>query len=767
MPRPKPKADLPSLAELRRFLGTLPRPMSTKALLRAFAVSPADRARFQEMLRHLASADEAETSETKPLSVRPEPLPRIAVVEITAIDRFGRALARPFPWDRPGPPPRIALLPARRAALPLLPGARLKVRLLPRGPGRYAAEPLELLAAAERGFILGVIRPAAWHPERRAGKLIVPIDRRLREEWRVVSEDESEVTEGDVVRAEPLPSPPGLLPLARIRERLGREGDGRLASLLSLLEAEIPVAFPEAALAEADRLGPAPLAGREDLRDLPLVTIDGPDARDFDDAVFAERLGGEEFRLIVAIADVAHYVPPGSALDRAARERGTSVYFPDRVVPMLPEALSAHWCSLKPGEERPCLFVEMRIDAKGRKRHHRFGRGLMKSRARLTYEEVEADAVDGRLAPLLADLRAAHAALATARLERGALDIDLPEYEVRLEEDGTVRALTPRPRLTSHRLIEEFMIAANVAAAEELERRGGGLFRIHDAPAEDKLIPLRATLERLGLALPARHRLTARDFAALLARAAERPEFPLLQELILRAQAHAAYAPDNIGHFGLALPRYAHFTSPIRRYADLVVHRALIAGLGLPGEGGHIESPSALEALGLSLSALERRAESAERRAKDRYMAAYLASRLGEEFDARISGVTRGAVFVSLEGLGASGLLPLSALPPDRWVFDPRTQSLSGQRSGAHLELMTPLRVRLIEANPLNGDLLFHPAPPRPRPSARLSPEPRKHEKSGKEKEKRPAKAKRPVKAAEEDAPAPPRRRGRRERRQG
>lgn len=717
MPPPKPgkATPLPSLAELRRFLGTLPRPMSTKALLRAFAITPADRARFQEMLRTIEREDErARTEEAVP---RPETLPRTAIVEIIGVDRLGRAQARPVPWDRARPPPRILLLPARRAALPLLPGARLRVRLLPRGAGVYAAQPLELLTGPERAFILGVIRPAAWHAERRAGKLIVPIDRRLREEWRVVSEDEAKVEEGEVVRAEPVPTPPGQLPLARIRERLGREGDGRLASLLSLLEAEIPIEFPPEALAEARRLGPAPPAGREDLRGLPLVTIDGADARDFDDAVWAERRG-TDFRLIVTIADVAHYVPPGSALDRTARARGTSVYFPDRVVPMLPEALSNHWCSLKPDEERPCLFVEMIIDAEGRKRSHRFGRGLMRSRARLTYEQVEAGEVEEALKPQLANLRAAHQALARARERRGALDIDLPEYTVSLAADGTVRALLPRPRLMSHRLIEEFMIAANVAAAEELERLGGGLFRVHDAPSEDKLAPLLATLEQLGLAIPARHRLSARDFAALLARAADRAEFPLLQELILRAQAHAAYAPDNIGHFGLALPRYAHFTSPIRRYADLVVHRALIAGLDLPGGGGHVESAAELEALGLSLSALERRAESAERRARDRYLAAYLAPRLGEEFAARISGITRGAVFVTLEELGASGLLPVSALPAERWLFDPRTQTLSGQRSGRRLSLMTPMRVRLIEANPLNGDLLFHPAPERSAPQA-------------------------------------------------
>ncbi len=531
----------------------------------------------------------------------------------------------------------------------------------------------------------------------------------MREEWRVVSENEAKVAEGDVVRAEPVPTPPGLHPAARIVERLGREGDGRLASLLSILEAGIPIKFPQEALDEAKALGPAPLGAREDLRALPLVTIDGPDARDFDDAVFAEATA-EGFRLVVAIADVAHYVRPGTALDRVARERGTSVYFPDRVVPMLPEALSNHWCSLKPGEDRPCLFVEMTIDAEGNKLRHRFGRGLMRSRARLTYEAVEAGEVPRALRPLVGDLRAAYEALARARIARGALDLDFPEYAVQLDEAGVVRALEPRPRLTSHRLIEEFMIAANVAAAEELDRHGGGLFRVHDAPAEDKLAPLLATLELMGLALPARHRLTPRDFARLLERAAGRPEFPLLQEMVLRAQAHAAYAPDNIGHFGLALPRYTHFTSPIRRYADLVVHRALIAGLGLPEEGGHVESEAELEALGLSLSALERRAESAERRAKDRYVATYLAPRLGEEFEARVSGITRGALFVTLEGLGASGMLPISTLPKDRWLFEPRTQTLSGQRSRKVFRLMTPLAVRLVEANPLNGDLLFHPA---------------------------------------------------------
>ncbi|MBX6322852.1 MAG: ribonuclease R, partial [Rhodospirillaceae bacterium] len=522
---------------------------------------------------------------------------------------------------------------------------------------------------------------------------------------------------------------------ARVVERLGPVGDPRTISLVSIAEHGIPMAFPPAALREAEAAGPAPLDGRDDLRGIPLVTIDGVDARDFDDAVWAvpdddpRNPGG--WRLLVAVADVAWYVRPGSALDRSAAERGNSVYFPDRVVPMLPEALSNGWCSLKPGEDRPCLAVWIRIDRDGAKRHHRFVRGLMRSAARLTYEQVQ-QAADGRpdavTRPLrdavIAPLYGAFRALLQARARRGTLDLDVPERQVVLGEDGRVAAIVPRPRLDSHRLIEEFMIAANVAAAEALEhKRAPAMYRIHDAPDPAKVEALREFLDSLGLRLARGQVIKPALFTRILDRAARTPYAAMVNELVLRTQAQAAYSPENIGHFGLALRRYCHFTSPIRRYADLLVHRSLIGAYGLGPDGLTPDQAAALAEIGAAISATERRAMAAERDAVDRYTAAHLADKVGTIFGARVSGVTRFGLFVRLDESGADGLMPIGTLPADFYRHEEHRHALVGQRWGRVYALGEPVQVRLVEAHPVTGSLLFHlvegeasaagPAPPR------------------------------------------------------
>ena len=387
---------------------------------------------------------------------------------------------------------------------------------------------------------------------------------------------------------------------------------------------------------------------------------------------------GSGFRLVVAIADVAHYVRPGSPLDHAARTRGNSVYFPDRVVPMLPEALSNGWCSLRPDEDRGCLFVELHVDADGRKTAHRFGRGLMRSTARLTYDAVQQahDAGDTRHAHLYAAFRA----LLAARTARGTLDLDLAERRVVIDGDGVVRSVAPRPRLDSHRLIEEFMVLANVAAAEELERlHQPVMYRVHAPPADDKLAALRDFLHGLGISLPAGNNVHPRDLDRVLRRFVGTAEALLVNEVILRCQSQAEYSPDNIGHFGLALPRYAHFTSPIRRYADLLVHRALIRGLRL-GDGALAADEAArFPQTALHITSTERRAQFAERDAIDRYLTAYMADKVGANFAARISGVTRFGLFVTVAENGASGLVPVRSLPDDYWQYDEREQTLIGQ----------------------------------------------------------------------------------------
>jgi ribonuclease R len=654
------------------------------------------------------------------LSHGPARLAETMVVQVSGTDADGDAVARPVDWDAAsGQAPTIFMQPEQAGRPALAPGERVLARLRMLGTGRYEGRTVRRLAEAP-SRILGVFRHG------RGESRLVPTDRRSKAEWIIPLGEDAGAEPGEIVLAEPLPQHQrlGLKP-ARVIERLGSMGDARSVSLICIHTHDIPVEFPEPALAAAKRARATPLGRRTDLRDVPLVTIDGADARDFDDAVFAEpddSLAPGGFHLIVAIADVAHYVRPGTPLDHAARQRGNSVYFPDRVVPMLPEALSNGWCSLRPEEDRGCLFVELRIDAGGRKLAHRFGRGLMRSAARLTYEQAQQAHDAG--APLgaapLPHLYAAFRALLEARVARGTLDLDLPERQVELDGHGKVTSVAPRPRLDSHRLIEEFMILANVAAAEELEqRRQPCMYRVHAPPSPEKLESLRDFLHTLGITLPPGDRIHPRDLDRVLRRVADTPEARLVNEVVLRSQSQAAYHPDNLGHFGLALPRYAHFTSPIRRYADLLVHRALIAGLRLgPGALAEDEVPH-FEATADHITATERRAQLAERDALDRYLAAYMADKTGAHFAARISGVTRFALFVTVTESGASGIVPMATLPDDFWQHDAKEQSLTGRRTRTVFRLAQEVEVRLAEASRVTGGLVFHIVPDSQQPGKR------------------------------------------------
>lgn len=627
-------------------------------------------------------------------------------MRVTGTDRYGDTLAAPADWDRDaGPAPIVHMQPEQHGTPALAPGERVLVRLRPMGPGRYEGRTLRRVDDSP-GRILGVFKTG------RTENRIVPTDRRAKAEWVVPPGQENGAEADEIVLAEPAPQHRhlGLKP-ARVIERLGKMGDARSISLIAIHTHDIPTVFPDAALAEASNARATRLGGRTDLRHLKLITIDGADARDFDDAVYAEpdTENPHGFRLVVAIADVAHYVKPGSALDLEARKRGNSVYFPDRVVPMLPEALSNGWCSLRPNEDRGCLFVEMHIDRHGRKTRHVFGRGLMRSAARMTYEEVQHAADEGEDFGLpLAHLYSAYRALLAARQERGTLDLDLPERKVVLDERGHVASVEPRPRLDSHRLIEEFMVLANVAAAEELERlHRPCMYRVHAPPTDEKLDNLRGILSGLGVNLAPGNQLHPRDFDRVLRRFAGTPESQLINEVILRAQSQAAYSPDNIGHFGLALPRYAHFTSPIRRYADLLVHRALIKGLKLGRDGLSDDQVSEFTEIAERITQTERRAQTAEREAVDRYLTAYMADRIGMHFPARISGLTRFGMFVTVTNSGATGIVPFSGLPDDFWQFDEREQTLSGRRSRRVYHLMEEVEVRLSEATPVTGGMVF------------------------------------------------------------
>ncbi len=721
---PGAAAPMPSREQIRQFIADSPGRVGKREIARAFKLGPEHRNALRGVLKSLAGAGDAAPAGHKRFRA-PGRLPEAMVVRVTGTDPDGDAIARPVSWEGDGPTPVVYMArePGGRAAL--APGATVLARLKPLGPGKYEGRTLRRLDES----VLRVL--GAFRRDGEGGRL-VPTDRRQKAEWAIPPGETLGAETDDIVLAEPLPQRDfrlGLRP-ARVVEKLGRLGEASSVSLIAIAAAGIPDAFPDAVLAEATRARAPTLGKRTDLRETPLVTIDGEDARDFDDAVYAEPDGYGGFRLLVAIADVSAYVRPASALDREALKRGNSCYFPDRVVPMLPEALSNGWCSLKPDEDRACLFAEMTVDATGAKTAHRFGRGLMRSAARLTYEGVQAERDAGGdgsglglQAGLVTTLYDAFAALLDARRRRGTLDLDLPERKVTIGADGKVAAITPRPRLDSHRLIEEFMVLANVAAAEETERlKRPCIFRVHAPPSPEKLENLRDFLSTLGIELKPAGELRPADLDQVLQKVAGTDTALQVNEVVLRSQSQAAYDVENIGHFGLNLRAYAHFTSPIRRYADLVVHRTLIAALKLGVGGLEDGADTTLPDVAEAVTATERRATLAERDANDRYLAAFMSDRTGAEFAARISGVTRFGLFVTLAQNGASGLLPVSSLPDDFWMHDETSHALIGRRTRAQYRLTDAIEVRLVEANALTGSLVFAPAqgvarPARTRPA--------------------------------------------------
>jgi ribonuclease R len=707
----------PSKEQVLAFIAESAEPVGKREIARAFRIKGSnERIRLKALLKELRQDGKLEKQPSR-RHAAPGRLPNVLVVEVSGMDEDGELLARPTVWEEEkGTPPRIYLAPEKHSRALLAMGERALVRLKLGDDGNYEAQVIRKLDRPPQR-VLGVYETGS------EGGRLRPTDRRAKKEFILRAADAGGAAPGELVLAEILPARRQRdslgLRSVRVLERLGQGDDPRSLSLITLHEHGLISEFPQNAVAEAEAATAAPLGRRQDLRDIPLVTIDGADARDFDDAVFAEpdddpkNPGG--WHLMVAIADVAHYVRPSSALDRAAYARGNSTYFPDRVLPMLPTALSNGWCSLNPREDRPCMAVHLWIDAEGNERGHRFVRGLRRSAARLTYEEVQA-ARDGRpggdngpvLEAVLPNLYGAFEALLAARQARGTLELDLPERKIRLDAEGRVEAIETRARLDSHRLIEEFMIAANVAAARELERlRQPCMYRIHDKPDPLRLAALAEVLRDLGLRFNASQVVRPRNLTQLLLKVEGKPEARLVNDLILRAQSQAMYSPDNIGHFGLALTHYAHFTSPIRRYADLLVHRALVGGLSLGDDGLPPGSEHAFEEIGGHISATERSSAAAERDAVDRFTAAFLQDRVGARFWGRVNGVTRFGLFVTLDDTGADGLIPISTLPSDFYHHVEARHTLEGQRWGRVYRLGDRLRVRLLEAEPMTGGLIL------------------------------------------------------------
>lgn len=695
--------QLPSLSDLRTWLADNPG-ATRRDVAKAFGIKGSAKIDLKAMLQDL----EAEGLMPPRRSARTANLPPVTVLEVSRPDPDGDLFARPLEWRGDGAVP-VILIVSQPGDAALGKGDRILAKLTQiRGPDYdYQAKVIRKLGE-NPSRILGIFRKEAQ------GGRIVPIDKGADKFWTVA--DTGGAQDGELVHAEPV-GKARFGPLrAKVLERLGDPTAPKAVSLIAIHQHGIRDEFPDDVIAEADKAGSVAEEGRRDLRALPLTTIDPWDARDHDDAVLAEvdsdpkNPGG--FVIWVAIADVAAYVRPNTELDREARRRGNSTYFPDRVVPMLPDILSGDLCSLHEGVDRPCIALRMVIDAQGVKRGHDFFRAMMCSKASLTYEQAQAadegqfDDVTTPLAPVLGDLFAAYRALKAARARRQPLDLDLPERQIVLSEEGRVISVAFKERFDAHRLVEEFMVLANVAAAETLREKGQALlYRVHEEPSPEKLEALRELARESGFALAKGQVLMTRHFNQLLQQAAGTEFDELINMATLRSMTQAYYGPQNFGHFGLALREYAHFTSPIRRYADLIVHRGLISAHGWGADGLSPWDIEHLEETGKAISEAERRSMAAERDTADRYLAAYLSDRVGAEFTGRVSGVARFGVFVKLDETGADGLVPIRAIGDEYFRHDAEAQVLEGERTGFRIGLGQRVKVKLAEAEPVTGGI--------------------------------------------------------------
>ncbi|WP_051609595.1 ribonuclease R [Terasakiella pusilla] len=707
---PKKPVPFPTKEQILEFINESPSTVGKREIARAFGLRGPDKIQLKKILKQMENDGKVGRGRQRRFAT-PGSMPDVAVLEVSGIDEDGELLAKPVSWQGDDRPPKIYVSQSSgRTAYGMR--DRLLCRMRKVSAKEYEAQVIRQISEAP-SRILGI-----YQGDGSQGRLI-PTDRRAKSEFVIAKENTMDAENGELVLCEPLPGRIYGLKPARVVERLGDSNQPKAVSLVCIHAHDIPNEFPAAAVEQAENAKAVPLGKRVDLREIPLVTIDGADARDYDDAVFAEpdtdpkNEGG--WHIIVAIADVAHYVRTNDELDRSAYERGNSVYFPDRVVPMLPEALSNGWCSLVPNEDRGCLAAHMWIDADGHLLRHKFVRGLMRSHARLTYEQAQA-ARDGQTdeitAPLMEQvinpLYGAYESFLKYREERNVLELDVPERKMAFDDEGKVASIDKRQRLDSHKLIEEFMITANVAAAEALEQKSQPcMYRIHDAPGLEKMEALRQFLGSLDIKIAKGQTPNPKIFNRILAQAAETDQSHMINTIVLRSQAQAEYNPENIGHFGLALHRYAHFTSPIRRYSDLLVHRALIKGYGL-GEGGLEDGGKDFSDMGEHLSKTERRAAAAERDAMDRYTTLFMADRVGASFGARINGVTRFGLFITLDETGADGLIPIRSLPGDFYDHDEDLHLLRGKRTGLVFRLGERVEAKLIEADVITGGMVFN-----------------------------------------------------------
>ena len=703
MPKPKRPHGLPSREQILDFITTSDAPAGKREIARAFGLNGADKIALKALLKDMADEGLIDSAPGRAFH-KMGGIPKVTVLRIVDVDEDGQAWAVPEQWQADTPAPKLRIR-ERKKQSALGVGDRVLARTEEAGKG-WIAHPMKKLARGEE-LMLGVLHQQGdrW--------FLQGVEKRERRDFPVSDHGDAQV--GDLVLAEKTGRPPRIT--ARVVERLGDPFEPRSFSLIAIHRHGIPHVFKEEVLAEAERMAKFPLGEREDLRHLPIVAIDPVDARDHDDAVWAEATD-DGWNAIVAIADVSFYVRPGSQLDREARKRGNSVYFPDRVVPMLPETLSADVCSLKEGVDRAALACHLQIGKNGQLKAWRFTRAVVRISKNIAYEDAQAaidggDTVDPELvASTLKPLWECWAALYKARAKREPLELDLPERRVVLDEKGRIMSVAPRERLDAHKLIEDYMIAANVAAAKALEAKMAPvMYRDHEPPSREKLVALKDYLKTFDLEFTLGQVVKPGTFNRIIERVGEAEFRPQVMEQILRTQTQAYYGPENAGHFGLSLGSYAHFTSPIRRYADLIVHRALVGAYALepdvrataltPGES------EAMDLIGEAISRLERRAMEAERDTVDRYVAAYLSERVGALVETRITGVQPFGFFATVEGLGGDGLVPVSTLGSEYFRYEEASQTLRGEASDTVFAPGQRLTLRLAEANPVTGSLRF------------------------------------------------------------
>jgi len=705
---------LPSKEQILEFIQSSDTPAGKREIAKAFGLKGQEKITLKRILKDMA--EEGLIDGKKTAYHRMGGVPKVTVLRVVEIDD-GEAIAIPDNWspDAPGKPPRITMRELKGRGGKRLPALRTGDRVLSRTEETdrgWIAHPMKKLPARTEG-LMGVVEldgsGKAW---------LVPIDKRVRNSTRIA--DVGEAEEGQLVIAERI----GRSERAGVKvvEVIGDPLAPKSFSLIAIAKHGIPHVFAEETLLEAETAAQLELSEqhREDLRHVPIVAIDPADARDHDDAIWAEPDGQGGFNAIVAIADVSFYVRPGSALDKEARKRGNSVYFPDRVVPMLPEVLSANVCSLKEGVDRAAMVCHLHVDKDGAVNKTRFTRAIVRIHHNIAYEDAQAAIDDGSAPKHLADLWNCWRSLEKARHARDPLELELPERRVVLDEQGQIAEIAVRERLDAHRVVEDFMIAANVAAAKALEAKTAPVvYRVHEPPARDKLIALRDYLATFGRKLALGQVITPSLFNRMLKDVSDESEKAQVMEAVLRSQMQAYYGPTNAGHFGLALGSYAHFTSPIRRYSDLLVHRALVDAYKLEQPKTDLDLPdftglsdrdrSSLQQVSDAISQTERRAMEAERDTIDRYVAAWLSARVGEVFDTRITGVQAFGFFATILGMGGDGLVPVSTLGREHFLYEEASQSLIGEASGTTYSSGDRLKLKLAEANALTGSLKFVP----------------------------------------------------------